>query len=47
MDKYGTKAIFDNITTDRLVVRPAELGDCQNGRKIGIQEGSPLQRKPV
>ena len=27
MDRYGTKTIFDNITTDRLVVRPAELGD--------------------
>ena len=27
MDRYVTKAIFENITTDRLVVRPAELGD--------------------
>jgi len=27
MDRYGIKTIFDDITTDRLVVRPAELGD--------------------
>jgi len=27
MDKYGTKTIFDNITTDRLIVRPAKSGD--------------------
>jgi len=27
MDRYGIKTIFDNITTDRLAVRPAELGD--------------------